>query len=924
MKKLLRTTGRSRKHLFLTLAILMAGGLQLASQGETYYELHDTKFNRSIAATGALNDVRHEDAGGSLRARWKFVHVVDSFYQIVDITNTKAFFRFPTYNTIEIGDISDDEAFLWNLEDVDGRGVNFRIRNKRYGDYLSAHVEGTTGLFGYMYTYDFNDMTTAKEQIWRLVYRQGSGSVPKDTDGEEIQNETETILSTTNNLSKITIYGLPKTLCGENAGKTDYQGFPNPARPTDQAFMNSFLQTQFGAVNLTQENENKAIDHPISLYVNSTAKLNHTHNYIDLIDPFNNDWHGQKLVDTLKLEKLYTDFYTGEYNLNTYNPLDTFRYGTRTMLARFFFQEQNSSNGDAVNNVYLQIPLHASGVMDHEVPIIGWTTEPQVPYLVLHDPPGDLSFSKFSQSKTICREFENSYTIDEANDLHASVKIGVSGSLGIIVTQDFQFTVEFNGGQTSGDLVVKTSATSNCITTTEDFSTSGLEPEGEGESDVFIGYGYDMNYGKYRVVDFVPDSCKSVINERLIYSLKGSGPDAYRWFVYNEAGIRSAIADQQAILQSGNAIQRDSANAKYQINAWERVLLSNDSIIANATEYITSKDFNGGGLVADLSEAITVLETSTLMTEHYLAGRLGMETVLEIGGSGGSFGYNYTNEKRYGATASQSEEDAEVVAYSLSDDNGGDKYYVDIWRDGRYGTPLFKLAAGSKSSCPYEGGFQRDQPRLEIDGQAEDTILLKDIPVEEDAFFRIDLCNDSDEERTYKVKLNDDSNPDGAIVTLASAPIGGNDFYLTTVPAHSCNENRVVRISKASEVSVYKNLQFYMFPDCDGAISSSIYASVYFGTTAVHDENNLVKQLSVYPNPSSGEINAAFTLDKPTEISFELYNILGNRLLLTEKENYSVGDHNKTFHDDEIPSGVYHLAVKTNTSVISRKVIVQH
>ena len=124
-------------------------------------------------------------------------------------------------------------------------------------------------------------------------------------------------------------------------------------------------------------------------------------------------------------------------------------FGTASLLSRFFIQEQNISNGTPLNNTYLQIPFQVSGIVDHNVPILGFTTEPQVPYMVLHDPPGDASIASFSESKTICRDFENTYSTDDSFEAHAKVKIGVAGSAGLIVTTDFEFSVEFGIGARS-------------------------------------------------------------------------------------------------------------------------------------------------------------------------------------------------------------------------------------------------------------------------------------------------------------------------------------------------------------------------------------------------------------------------------------------------------------------------------------------
>ncbi|MBK6698945.1 MAG: T9SS type A sorting domain-containing protein [Saprospiraceae bacterium] len=922
MKKKLQIWIRQQKSIFLMLAFLLAGGLKLTAQNEAYYEIHDTRFNKSIIAGNTNNVyngyVYHFDAIGRDNAQWTFVSQGGGYYQIIDKKFGKALKGQTNGYYARHEDKTNTDEFLWKLEDVSGRGVEFTIFNKKYNNYLTVTMDEA------YYNDDiFNQSDMSQWKVWRLVRRSGLGPIPKDKNGKEIQSESETIFSTKNNVSKFTIYGLPKRLCDEHLGigNTVYQGIPtNPARPTDKVFINSFPQIEYGAMNQTQDLSGKSKAYKLTIYARSSAKLNNTNNFVDLVDPFNNVWQGKKERDSLKLASINSTLYRGEYIMSTG---DSLQYGTTTMLARFFFQEQNINNGTPINNVYLQMPFVVSGIVDYAVPILGYTTEPQIPYLVLHDPPGDGSTSSFSQTKTICREFENSYSTDQSHEAHAKVKIGVAGSVGLIVTTNFEFSVEFGVGLTAGDLVVKTNDHGTCVSTNEGFSTSDLDPSIADRADVFIGYGYDLNYGKYRVVDFIPDSCKAVTHERLIYSLKGSGQNAYRKFVLTEGGIQNDIDIQKSIMDNVNLDQRTRANALHQYNAWKRVLAANDSIIANATEVIGSPlIFNGGGQGTDWSEAISVTQSSTLNTEHYLSATAGLETVLEFGGGGVSFGYNFNTEKRYGATQTQSGEESKVVAYHLSDNESGDFFKMDVLRDGRYGTPLFRVADGSKTSCPYQGGYQRDQPNLKIDDQTKNNILLENIPVGTLASFKVDLCNDSNEPRTYAISLGG-MNPGGATVRIGGVNIGQSS-YNQSVPAKSCLEDYVVTVEMNPSVFKYPNLEINMGPECDGAISSSIFASVYFGTTSVNEENSPVKELSVFPNPTSGELNVAFMLKQSADIHFELIDMLGNRSILAADENYTAGERHKTFNVAALPSGIYQLAIQTDQTVITRKVIVQH
>lgn len=933
MKKQLRMSGMSRKQLILLFGIILISTLSVSAQ--KYFELHDSYHNRSAIASEVNNGVvYHEYANGRLNAQWKFELVADSFYTITDKKWGKVIGARSDYNDTYVYhyNVTNTDNVQWSLVDVDGRGVLFYIKNKKYDIFLMAPAVGN----GQMYLWDTINVTLKKCGAWRLIEKQGQGDMPKDVKGKEVKATSE-LVYTTNNNTTVSMYNLPGTLCGDVLGNQLIQGLPG-SPPNDLTFMNSIPREKYGAMDQSQENTQSEKDYLISIYVNSPHRIDHTNNYVDLIDPTNNNWAGEKTRDSLKLvrrgDAYYNGnnkaFYLGEYKLNTVSkdahiPLGTapLSFGTASMLCRFFIQEQNLGNGTPISNTYLQIPFQVAGIVDHEVPILGYTTEPKIPYLVLHDPPGDLSTSSFSQSKTICRDFENTYSTDQSHEVHAKFKLGIAGSVGLIASANFEFSVEFGVGLTAGDLAVKTNNQGTCVSLTEGFMTSDLDPNIEEGSDIFIGYGYDMNYGKYRVVDFIPDSCKAVTRERLVYAIKGSGQNAYRQFVLTEGGIRNDIAFQKSLMDDVNLDQRTRANALYQYNAWNQVLIANDSIIANAAEPIGQPLVFSGGVQKDWSDAISVTQSSSLNTEHYLAATAGLETVLEFAGNGLSFGYNFNTEKRYGATQTVAGDTSTVLSYVLKDDDNGDFFIVDVLRDGRFGTPLFRVADGTKSSCPYEGGYQRDQPNLKINGQTENSIELHNVPIGDVGLFKVDLCNESNEDRTYIVSLGG-GNPGGATVRLGGNNIGESPYTTPSVPAGGCLEDYVLTVAMNPGVFEYPNLEIVLSPSCDGAVSSSIFASVYFGTTAVIDETSPVKQLNVYPNPTSGEVNVAFMMEQPADIHFELFDMVGNRSLLTAEENYSAGEQHRTFNVDGLPSGIYQLAIKTNQSVISRKVIVQH
>jgi hypothetical protein len=583
----------------------------------------------------------------------------------------------------------------------------------------------------------------------------------------------------------------------------------------------------------------------------------------------------------------------------------------------------NDQQGDPPSPVFYRaiIPISVLGPTTKEVPILGSTVQPQMPYLVLHAPPGDGSSSEFQDSKTTCREFSDSYAEDGSNSVNLAAKIGVAGSIGFIATVDFEFSVTFSGGATVGDMAVTTSSNQTCVTVGEGFATTEVTgPNGGG--DVFIGYGTDLNLGLYPFLRVDSSNCDVVLDKGLIYAPTGQP----RKFAYTKTAIlgemdllKQLIADSAAL---GPKVTYNSLN---QLHVWEQVLALNDANVNNPNNVPMGSDINfSSGVSASQESAITVVETNSIETEHYVEGNIGVEVVVEVGGSGVTGGYQYNTSKRFGKTQNQSNEQAQLIRYTLADDDQGDLFKVKVVRDPMYGTPIFRPQTGTKSSCPYQGGYQRDQPNLKHDGSTNDAIVSLGNPVGGSATFFIDICNESNEARNYFLKLNANSNPNNAEVRVAGALLNGNDLgQLFTVPANGCLQNYEVSVKQATQLS-YPNLELFLYPECnEDDIKSSVFASVYFGNASgTNDLAGNISQLSVYPNPTSGMVNVAFELAESAPVRIQVLDLLGR--LQTEYDlPANAGANQQPMDVSILAAGIYLLEIQSNGGRVTRKLVVE-
>jgi hypothetical protein len=446
----------------------------------------------------------------------------------------------------------------------------------------------------------------------------------------------------------------------------------------------------------------------------------------------------------------------------------------------------------------------------------------------------------------------------------------------------------------------------------------------EGGGDVFVGYGTDLALGVYEYLRIDSNLCAAVLDTGLIYApIDGT----LRQFAKTKSGIETNIADLEAVVaDSLNLDARTVNDAQNQIDVWNQVLTMN-------LDNVNNPDNEPIGLSIDLDanatqyseESIKIIETNTIQYEHYTNVNLGVSAKVEVAGSGFEGGYEYKGSKRFGETQNQTDEEAKLIKYTLSDDDPGDLFKIELVRDPMYGTPIFRTEPGTSSSCPYQAGYQRDQPLLTFadDSQVQ---TVSNIPIGGTGTFQIKICNDSDEDRTYFLKGNSNTNLDGAIIegfgnNLFNTNDQGIEFYL--VPAHDCLDAATLSIKQANtNILDYEDIEIYLNVDCQPAtapITSSIFLSAHFGTTAVSDFENEGISMTVIPNPNQGQFNIQF--EKAIEEGqLFLTDITGKRVFLKE---LNAGETSIEVNQGNLAPGIYILAVQSGSSWMSRKLVIE-
>lgn len=580
-------------------------------------------------------------------------------------------------------------------------------------------------------------------------------------------------------------------------------------------------------------------------------------------------------------------------------------------------QTHSNGQGPTGESLRLYIPFIITGQIEEKISVLGKAIQPMVPYMILHAPPGDGSSSETAETKTSCREFSTTLETESVHNADVAVKIGIAGSAGLFVTTDFEFSVTFSAKLTAGDLAIKSNANQTCVTMTKGFSTGAMIGL-KGSGDVFMGYGTDLDYGIYRMIRQDAKTCLTSLDSGLVYAPSSNA----RTFFMTEEQLLDDIAYQRSVSARTDTTVKARNLAANQADVWEKILAMNKANKDNPSNSLIKNITFGKGVTITEESGITVVNTNTLDVQNYLEASVGISALVEVAGSGVSGGYEYTNKHRYGNTTTNSQETQKMVKYTLTDDDAGDKFDVKIVRDPMFGTPVFRLESSTKSSCPYQGGYQRDQPKLKHDGTTNDHITSTKNPIGSSVTFKLDICNESNEARNYNLKLNATSNLNGAVVSASGVPLNGNDLGQTyMVPANSCLQDLIVEVKQLSANSPlsYPNLELFLYSECEPDIQSSVFASIYFGNaTAVENETNN-DLLKVYPNPSSGKLNISFGSDKNIEF-INIMDMSGKTIL------YAPIIDSKSIHEIDLSGqakGVYVLQVQSNGKRQTKKLILE-
>ncbi|MCB0824434.1 MAG: T9SS type A sorting domain-containing protein [Bacteroidales bacterium] len=79
----------------------------------------------------------------------------------------------------------------------------------------------------------------------------------------------------------------------------------------------------------------------------------------------------------------------------------------------------------------------------------------------------------------------------------------------------------------------------------------------------------------------------------------------------------------------------------------------------------------------------------------------------------------------------------------------------------------------------------------------------------------------------------------------------------------------------------------------------------------------------VYPNPSSGQVGINLKLDRSSEVSIVIMNVMGQQVQSLNSKAFEAGSHPFNFDVSDLDAGVYYLSVTSGEQQITRKFVIQ-
>ncbi|MGB0524235.1 MAG: LamG domain-containing protein, partial [Flammeovirgaceae bacterium] len=282
-----------------------------------------------------------------------------------------------------------------------------------------------------------------------------------------------------------------------------------------------------------------------------------------------------------------------------------------------------------------------------------------------------------------------------------------------------------------------------------------------------------------------------------------------------------------------------------QIAGWHYWLRENErrKVQASLEENLS---FDAG---TSISKSFTVdtVKSTTRTHEWYYDSSIGRRTSAKINSVGLLAKITYTDQESEVDVDINDTTNVTTYGYVLEDGEGAplaggtvaDFFTIDVKNPGDNFGPSFNLRGGV-TSCPYEGEFRTQyfEPgqhvlssatvRAENPEISVDNAVAANIPSNRQATFTLNLANNSEigETNWYRLRVDDTTNPNGAILTMDGEFLTDGRSFL--IPAGAITQ-KTLRVAQGQpDVMEYENIRLIFESLCDFSLEDSVEISVFF------------------------------------------------------------------------------------------------
>lgn len=501
------------------------------------------------------------------------------------------------------------------------------------------------------------------------------------------------------------------------------------------------------------------------------------------------------------------------------------------------------------------------------------TVSPEIPLMILRDPPGDGSYSFLEESQTSEMSIGFSALTGGSVNAWSKAKIGAAFS-----TEFFGVGIETSSwGELTGSTTVgaynvsQTEAVMRFTNGTryQTFSDGNPDVMGQG-GDFYIGAALNIHYALTDVVDYNESTC---MVEQSVEVIMGSDIKEQTQFRYTDYFIRTSVIPDIELLISLSSDPMEIEGYQRDIDMWYQTLQLNYDLKERAADIDTfPTDISWSG--ATESELFT--ETSSSYNSSYeffvdMESEIAAEAGYEVAGSGASGGVSVKLRVELGAGISATNMIERRTGFYLSDSDPDDGFNTIVKMCPTYNTPVFENIAGF-TSCPHEDGtLPIDFPYLEIDNPVQ-----VGIDPNTAAGFNFQLTNLSQKQltRSYYIDVVENSNPYGAVID----PGGAGFPLLISNIAYNQTVTRFFSIARNPSNTMDYSLEGIQF--------------IAYPAECSDDQQEIVTSkatVSVYFDPPCSNI----VLEEPnTEDDNWIHNVAAGNHLEVHIKDYTVGDLN--------------------------------